>query len=110
MVLRAEGGGPTGAQRMVFGYPGREDLKDSAGNLWRPGTEFIIRLGAMKDSVAESWWTTPGQQPILGTNDPDLYRYGIHGREFCVNATGGAGTYGVRLKFTAARGLDTCEN
>ncbi len=105
-----EGGGPTGTQRMVFGYAGREDLKDSEGCLWRPGTEFIIRLGAMKDSVAESWWTTPVEQPILDTKDPDLYRYGIHGREFCVNATVGPGTYGVRLKFAAARGLDTCEN
>jgi len=105
-----EGGGPTGTQRMVFGYPGREDLEDSAGNRWRPGTEFVIRLGRMKDSVAESWWTTPVEQPILGTADPDLYRYGIHGREFCVNVTVGPGTYGVRLKFAAARGLDTCEN
>ncbi len=104
------GSGPAGTQRMVFGYPGRVDLKDSAGNLWRPGTEFIIRLGAMKDSVAESWWTTPVGQPILGTKDADLYRYGIHGREFCVNATVGPGKYGVRLKFAASRGLDTCEN
>jgi len=101
------GGGPTGTQRMVFGYPGREDLKDSGGNLWRPGTEFVIRLGSKKDSVAESWWTTPVEQPILGTKDADLYRYGIHGREFCVNVTVGPGTYGVRLKFAATRGLDT---
>ena len=105
-----EGGGPTGTQRMVFGYPGREDLKDSAGNLWRPGTEFAIRLGKMKDSVAESWWTTPAEQPILGTADPDLYRYGVHGRELCVNVTVGPGTYGVRLKFAAARRLDTGKN
>ncbi len=104
------GGGPTGTQRMVFGYPGREDLKDSAGNPWRPGTEFVIRLVAMKDSVTESWWTTPVEQPILGTKDPDLYRYGIHGREFCVNVTVGPGTYGVRLKFAATRGLDTAQN
>ena len=105
-----EGGGPTGTQRMVFGYPGREDLKDSTGSLWRPGTEFVIRLGSMKDSVEESWWTTPVEQPILGTEDPHLCRYGIHGQEFCVNLTVGPGTYGVRLKFAAARGLDTCEN
>ena len=98
-----EGGGPTDAQRMVFGYPGREDLKDSAGHPWRPGTEFVIRSGSMKDSVAESWWTTPAEQPILGTKDPDLYRYGVHGREFWVNVTVGPGTYGVRLKFAAAR-------
>ena len=105
-----EGGGPTDAQRMVFGYPGREDLKDSAGHPWRPGTEFVIRSGSMKDSVAESWWTTPAEQPILGTKDPDLYRYGVHGREFWVNVTVGPGTYGVRLKFAAARGLDPNEN
>ncbi len=105
-----EGGGPTGAQRMVFGYPGREDLKDSAGRPWRPATEFVIRLGSMKDSVTESWWTTPAEQPILGTKDPDLYRYGVHGREFWVNVTVGPGTYGVRLKFAATRGLNPNEN
>ncbi len=105
-----EGGGPTGAQRMVFGYTGREGIQDSAGNLWRPGTEFVIRLGSMRDSVVESWWTTPARQPILATNDPDLYRYGVHGREFCLNTTVGPGTYSIRLMFAAARGLDTSEN
>jgi hypothetical protein len=105
-----EGGGPTDAQRMVFGYTGRDDLKDSSGNLWRPATEFIVRTGAMTDSVEKSWWTAPVKQPILGTSEPELYRYGVHGPEFWLNATVGPGKYAVRLKFAAARGLDTCEN
>jgi hypothetical protein len=105
-----EGGGPTDAQRMVLGYPGREDIKDSAGQLWRPGTELVTRLGTMKDSVAESWWTTPVKQPIAGTSDPELYRYGVHAKEFLTNVTVGPGTYHVRLKFAATRGLDTCQN
>jgi len=40
----------------------------------------------------------------------ELYRYGVHGKEFVVNVTVGPGTYYVRLKFAANRGLNTCEN
>lgn len=119
-----EGGGPTDAQRMVFGYTGREDLKDSAGNLWRPGTEFVVRLRAGADSVASTWWTTPAPGRSQGdatspkspgvatpgldaTSDANLYRYGIHAKEFVVNVTVGPGKYHARLKFAATRNLDT---
>ncbi len=105
-----EGRGPTDVQRWVFGYPGREDLKDSAGNLWRPATEWIVRSGTMTDSVAASWWTTPYPEPIAGTKDPQLYRYGAHAKEFIANVTVGPGTYHVRLKFAATRGIDTKKN
>ena len=129
-----EGGGPTDAQRMVFGYTGREDIKDSAGNLWRPAAEFVVRLGAGADSVASTWWTTPvgasaiadaaPKSPgvatpeldaiprfaITGTSDPELYRYGVHAKEFIVNVTVGPGKYHARLKFAASRGLDTNRN
>ncbi len=105
-----EGGGPTDTQRMVLGFGGREDIKDSAGKSWRPCTEFTVRLGAKADSVEQSWWTVPTEGPIAGTSDPDLYRYGVHAHEFCVNVTVGPGTYYVRLKFAAGRRLDTCAN
>lgn len=105
-----EGGGPTQTQRMVFGYPGREDLKDSAGNLWRPGTEVVTRLGDMQDSVERTWWTQPTSGAIEQTSDPDLYRYGIHGSDLIVNTTVGPGRYYAKLKFAACRGLDTCNN
>jgi hypothetical protein len=105
-----EGGGPTETQRLVFGYPGREDLKDSMGGLWRPGTEFIVRLGAMADSVVSSWWCVPEPKLIAATRDPALYRHGVHARDFTVNLTVGPGTYHVRLKFAAGRGLDTLQN
>ena len=105
-----EGGGPVDTQRMVLGYPGREDMKDSTGQLWRPGTELVTRLGTMVDSVTGSWWTTPVKQPIAGSSDPELYRYGVHAKEFCTNVTVGPGIYHVRLKFAATRGLDTCQN
>lgn len=54
-----------------------------------------------------SWWPTPGTNTISGTSDPELYCYGVHGREFWANLTVGPGKYHVRLKFVAARGLDT---
>jgi hypothetical protein len=104
------GGGPTETQRMIMGFPGRPDVRDSSGNTWRPGTEFIIRTGTMTDSVAQSWWTTPAPLPVMTTRDTELYRYGVHGKEFCANVTVGPGTYYVRLKFAANRRLDTCQN
>lgn len=105
-----EGGGPKDTQRMIFGYPNGTDYKDSQGNLWRPGTEFVVRLGFVIDSVKESWWTSPSTVAIANTDDPTLYRYGVHAPEFTVNATVGPGRYRVTLKFAAARGIDTKQN
>jgi hypothetical protein len=104
------GGGPKGAQRLVFGYTGREDIRDSRGNLWRPGTEFVVRLGTMADSVERTWWTRPVTEKIDNTTDPDLYRYGVHAPEFIVNLTVGPGRYYVRIKLAATRGADTKAN
>jgi hypothetical protein len=104
------GTGPRDTQRMVFGYTGRQDLRDSQGHTWRPATELVTRIGEGRDSVAECWWTAPAKQPIQRTPDPDLYRYGVHGRDFWVNLTVGPGRYYARLKFAATRGLDTRTN
>jgi hypothetical protein len=98
-----QGGGPTGTQRMIFGYAGCEDVIDSQGHSWRPGTEFVVRAGHMVDSVASSWWTRRRQYEIAGTDDDELYRYGVHAPEFWVNVTVGPGTYHVRLKFAETR-------
>jgi len=104
------GGGSKDVQRMVFGYAGRDDLRDSAGQLWRPGAEWILRLGPNGDSVGTAWWTTPAEEKIEGTDSPDLYRYGIHAPEFIVNITVAPGTYYAKLKFAATRNLDTARN
>jgi hypothetical protein len=100
------GGGPRHAQRMIFGYPARKPFVDSAGRQWFPGTEFVVRSGHGTCSVGQAWWTQPASQPIAGTPDPELYRYGIHAPEFWVNATVGPGLYDVRLKFAERRALD----
>ena len=92
-----EGGGPRGAQRMIFGYTDREDYIDSKGSSWRPGTEFIIRAGTDADSVVKALYTGRRSLFIGGTNDPELYRYGAHGKEFWINLTVGPGAYDVRL-------------
>jgi hypothetical protein len=47
---------------------------------------------------------------IIGTPDPELYRYGYHAHDFWVNVTVGPGKYDVRLKFATTRGLDTRQN
>ncbi|MDQ1256408.1 MAG: Malectin protein [Candidatus Hydrogenedentes bacterium] len=97
------GAGPSETQRMIFGYPGREDYVDSQGNAWRPATEFIVRAGSGRDAVATSWWTSRRRLAIEGTPDPELYRYGVHGEEFWANLTVAPGAYYLRLKFTETR-------
>jgi hypothetical protein len=91
------GGGPGDAQRMIFGYIGRQDYLDSKGQAWRPGTEFVARLGFGADTVAKCWWNRRRSMYIGKTADPEIYRYGIHAPGFCVNLTTAPGLYNVRL-------------
>ena len=98
-----QGGGPTGCQRWILGYTGREDYVDSAGNTWRPATELITRGQHLTDSVAAFWWTKRRRLHIANTPDPELYRYGVHVREFSAPVTVGPGTYHLRLKFAETR-------
>ncbi len=69
------GGGPTDAQRWIFGYPRRTDYVDQAGNSWRPATEWVVRSGNTVDTVASAWYTNPQQLVIGGTQDAELYRH-----------------------------------
>lgn len=93
------GTGPTGPQRMIFGYIKREDYNDTQGRLWRPGTEVVTRFSNKDDTVERSWWISEAKSIITGTPDPELYRYGYHASDFWVNVTVGPGKYGVRLMF-----------
>jgi len=103
------GTGPSGPQRMIFGYTKREDYRDNNGGLWRPGTEVVTRQGSGVDTLAGSWWTNAAKK-IIGTQDPELYRYGLHGSDFWVNLTVGPGKYDLRLAFANTRELDTQKN
>ena len=94
-----KGGGPTDAQRVIFGYTKATDYIDSKGNAWRPGTEYIVRTGRLTDSVAKTWWTNRQAVFVQNTPDPELYRYGVHWGDLSVNVTVGPGTYYARLKF-----------
>jgi hypothetical protein len=104
------GGGPRQAQRMVFGRTDRSDYRDQQGNNWRPGLEVVSRIGPRNDTVARCWWTDAAAEPILGTPDPELYRYGFHASDFWVNLTVAPGKYKALLKFAATRDLDTRTN
>jgi len=95
--------GPTGPQRWIFGYAGREDYVDSQGFAWRPATEWVIRSGDTVDTVAAAWYVQRRRIVVEGTHDPELYRYGAHGKEFWANFTVGPGTYCARLKFAENR-------
>ncbi|MGO8700932.1 MAG: malectin domain-containing carbohydrate-binding protein [Limisphaerales bacterium] len=92
-----EGEGPREAQRLIFGYTQREDYVDTEGNSWRPGTEFVVRAGFGVDTVARTWWTSRRGMYIGNTKDEEIYRYGVHAPEFCVNLTTAPGDYLVRL-------------
>ncbi|MBS1851510.1 MAG: hypothetical protein JST79_11395 [Acidobacteria bacterium] len=98
-----EGGGPTGAQRMILGYTGRTDYVDTQGNSWRPATEIIARTGLMTDAVGLTWWTIK-QDAMMDIERPmkdrTLYQYGVHYSDFRVPLTVGPGLYHVRLKFS----------
>jgi hypothetical protein len=91
------GRGPAGPQRLLFGYTGRRDFIDSKGNAWRPGTEFVARVGPDVDTVARCWWRKRRSMYIGGTQDEEIYRYGVHAPEFWVNLTAAPGIYAVRL-------------
>jgi hypothetical protein len=104
-----EGGGPRYAQRVIFGYPKRQDYIDSKGNSWRPATEFIVRLGHLADVVKLAWWTEPRAHTILNTSDPEIYRYGVHSKDMTAYFTVGPGSYYVILKFAETRDLPELE-
>lgn len=99
-------GGPTEAQRMIFGYPERNDYRDSSGSLWRPATEWVVRLGHLEDVVQRAWWTQRRRLYIAATDDPELYRYGAHAPEFWANLTVNPGEFYVRLKFAETRDIE----
>jgi hypothetical protein len=86
---------------MIFGYVGRKDYVDSTGRTWRPGTEFVARCGYGKDVVEENLWTERRTMYIGNTEDQELYRYGLHGKDFWVNLTVAPGTYTLRLHFAS---------
>ena len=90
--------GPADAQRVIFGYLGRKDYVDSQGRSWRPATEFVLRLQHGADLVPVSFWSEPKLKSVAGTRDPELYRYGVHGRDFTAYFTvNPQATYHVRI-------------
>ncbi|HOW73550.1 MAG TPA: malectin domain-containing carbohydrate-binding protein [Phycisphaerae bacterium] len=92
-----EGEGPTGPQRMIFGYTGRKDYSDSRGNTWRPGLEYVIRSGYGVDAFLRASFVNRRSMHIAGTADPEIYRYGLHGKDYWLNLTVGPGEYEVVL-------------
>jgi hypothetical protein len=94
-----EAGGPTGPQRVIFGYTKRKDYLDSQGNPWRPASEYVVRLRPLADLEPLACWTEPKVNDVVETKDAELYRYGVHGKDFTayftVNPTQ---TFHVRIK------------
>ena len=49
------GTGPTGPQRMIFGYPSRQDYRDAHGHLWRRARSWL-----------RAWLSVRTQWPLAG--------------------------------------------
>ncbi len=93
------GGGSDEPQRVIFGYSNRNDYVDSQGHTWRPATEVVMRISKKADLVPIAFWTEPRGGKILGSEDPELYRYGMHGNDFTIHFTvSPSATYHVRIK------------
>ncbi len=62
-----------------------------------------MRLKKDADLVPISFWTGPRLKEVADTADPELYRYGVHGRDFTAYFTvAPSQIYHVRLKFCQA--------
>lgn len=90
-------------QRVVFGRADRKDYVASDGTVWRPATEWTVRLGPGADAVAAAWYTRPVRVTVAGTRDPELYRYGAHAREMTAHFTVAPGSYTVRVHLMETR-------
>jgi hypothetical protein len=77
-----EAAGPAEAQRVIFGYVNRKDYVDSQGHAWRPAAEYVMRLHANAELEPLACWTEPKVNDVAETKDAELYRYGVHGKDF----------------------------
>ena len=77
-----EASGPADAQRVIFGYVKRKDYVDSQGHAWRPAAEYVMRLRPLVDLEPIACWTEPKVKDVANTKDAELYRYGVHGKDF----------------------------
>jgi hypothetical protein len=98
-----EAGGPADAQRVIFGYVKRNDYVDSQGNAWRPASEYVMRLQAWAELEPIACWTEPKINEVAETKDAELYRYGVHGKDFTAYFTvDPKQTYHARIKLCQA--------
>jgi hypothetical protein len=98
-----EATGPADAQRVIFGYTNREDYVDSQGRSWRPAAEYVLRLKPWADLEPLACWIEPKAIEVPNTKDAELYRYGVHGKEFTAYFTvDPTQTYHVRVKLCQA--------
>jgi hypothetical protein len=98
-----EASGPADAQRVIFGYVKRKDYVDSQGHAWRPAAEYVVRLRPWVDLEPVACWTAPKTNQVSNTKDTELYRYGVHGKEFTAYFTvDPKSTYHARIKLCQA--------
>jgi hypothetical protein len=98
-----EASGPADSQRVIFGYVKRKDYVDSQGHAWRPAAEYVMRLAPLADLEPIACWTAPKLAEVWKTFDEELYRYGVHGKDFTAYFTvDPRSTYHARIKLCQA--------
>jgi hypothetical protein len=98
-----EPAGPADAQRVIFGYTNRKNYVDSQGHSWRPAAEYVVRLQPWADLEPLACWTEPKVNDIADFKDAELYRYGVHGKDFTAYFTvDPKRTFHVRIKLCQA--------
>ncbi len=98
-----EASGPADPQRVIFGYVKRKDYIDSQGHAWCPAAEYVLRLAPLADLEPIACWTEPKAQNVADTKDAELYRYGVHGKDFTAYFTVDPKlTYHARIKLCQA--------
>lgn len=98
-----EASGPSDAQRVIFGYTNRKDYVDTEGRAWRPAAEYVMRLHPWADLEPLACWTEPKVNDMVDTKDAELYRYGVHGKDFTAYFTvDPKAAYHVRIKLCQA--------
>jgi len=91
-----EGEGPTGPQRMIFGYTRRKDYVDSKGNTWRPGLEYVSPWDMAVDTLLKACFVHRRSMHI-GARPIRRYIAMAARKGLLVNLTVGPGEYDVVL-------------
>ena len=91
-------------QRVVLGYVGRDNLRDSSGVEWSTGLEIAYDFGGPQETFdVDRFLPTFWVDPLPCTGGDCIYSYGIHSKDFMYGFTTFPGKYTLRMHFHCGR-------